>query len=133
MTVGRLESCQWSDFESCCGELVEVHEVSSKGFEPAKAQLTRPSQNNSLRMHCRVEEEHRLEVKRLQTGPHLKYLKIVFFFIFDANLNLRFSFLQDFKNGVTVRARVLCPGQSAGGTASCKEQIHSTIFWGRAR
>ena len=72
MTVGRLESCQWSDFESCCGELVEVQEASSKGFELAKAQLTRPSQNNSLRMHCRVEEEQRLEVKRLQTVPHLK-------------------------------------------------------------
>ena len=72
MTVGRLESCQWSDFESCCGELVEVHEASSKGLEPERAQLTLPSQNNSLRMHCRVEEEQRLQVKSLQTVPHLK-------------------------------------------------------------
>ena len=72
MTVGRLESCQWSDFESCCGELVEVQEASSKGLEPERAQLTLPSQNNSLRMHCRVEEEQRLQVKSLQTVPHLK-------------------------------------------------------------
>ena len=49
-----------------------MHEASSKGFEPGRAQLTRPSQNNSLRMHCRVEEEQRLEVKRLQTVPHIK-------------------------------------------------------------
>ena len=49
-----------------------MHEASSKGLEPERAQLTLPSQNNSLRMHCRLEEEHRLEVKRLQTVPHLK-------------------------------------------------------------
>ena len=40
----------------------------------------------------------------------------------NINGNLRFlsSFLQDFMNGVTVSERVLCPGQSAGGTANWK-------------
>ena len=39
------------------------------------------------------------------------------------NLWLRSSLPQDFLKGVTVKEIVLCPGQSAGGTASCMAEI----------
>ena len=45
--------------------LVYLHEVSSGGFEEGSAQLIRPSQNNSLRMQCRLDEEQRLENQQL--------------------------------------------------------------------
>jgi len=102
VTVGRLESFHPSDFDSGGEELVKVQEASSRGSALGKAQLIRPSQNNSLRMHCRLDGEHRLS-----------FLS---------------SFLQDFMNGVTVSERVLCPGQSVGGTASCSQMSISWSF-----
>ena len=59
VTVGRLESFHAADLDSG-GVVVLVQEASSKGFELGKAQLILPSQNNSFRMHCRLEEEQRL-------------------------------------------------------------------------
>ena len=59
--VGRLESFHPADFDSGVEELVKVQEASSRGLVLGKAQLIRPSQNNSLRMHCRLDGEHRLE------------------------------------------------------------------------
>ena len=45
--------------------LTYLQEVSSGGFEFGKAQLIRPSQNNSFRMQCRLEEEEqRLQINR---------------------------------------------------------------------
>ena len=45
--------------------LTNLQEVSSGGFEFGKAQLIRPSQNNSFRMQCRLEEEEqRLQINR---------------------------------------------------------------------
>ena len=42
-----------------------LQDVSSGGFEFGKAQLIRPSQNNSFRMQCRLEEEEqRLQINR---------------------------------------------------------------------
>ena len=40
--------------------MVLVQEASSRGCELGKAQLILPSQNNSFRMHCRLEGEQRL-------------------------------------------------------------------------
>ena len=109
--MGRLESFHPADFDSGGEELVKVQEASSRGLALGKAQLIRPSQNNSLRMHCRLDGEHRLQSVWINTFRKKIKSKA-------KNLSFLSSFLQDFMNGVTVSERVLCPGQSVGGTAS---------------